>query len=107
MMELASTMNSFALGMAGCVSLGLAAHRLRWGDDHGHYPDLPLQPVGRRNRFERVPRKKAGRKPSTGEGNIGGIEASRGGDHDEGGHGAASVEEEEQEAEAKVTLSMV
>lgn len=36
MMGMSGTMNGFALAIAGCVSLGLAAYRLRWGDDHGH-----------------------------------------------------------------------
>lgn len=55
MLKLSSTMNSFALALAGCVSLGLAAHRLRWGDDHGHYhPDVSAaSSVDKRNMFQR------------------------------------------------------
>lgn len=34
---LSSTMGGFSLAIAGCVCLGLAAHRLRWGDDNGNY----------------------------------------------------------------------
>ena len=61
MAELSATINSFVLALAGCVSLALAAYRLRWGDDYGHYADdldrsdLPLASMGsfRVNRFDR------------------------------------------------------
>jgi hypothetical protein len=33
---MSSTMGAFSLAMAGCVCLGLAAYRMRWGDDNGN-----------------------------------------------------------------------
>jgi hypothetical protein len=34
--NMSSTMGAFSLTMAGCVCLGLAAYRTKWGDDHGN-----------------------------------------------------------------------
>ena len=34
--NMSSTMGAFSLTIAGCVCLGLAAYRMKWGDDHGN-----------------------------------------------------------------------
>jgi hypothetical protein len=55
--NMSSTMGAFSLAIAGCVCLGLAAYRMRWGDDHGNvHVKSGKKMTGGRTRMHDLPR---------------------------------------------------